>query len=117
MIKIDKEIKIMLNNLLPKTKSLKKSNNKVTHNKNTSRSQRSPLSLSNSSRRKDQNTNIRVYPRNHFDRSRFGNLTNGNIITESQTHSGELFRLRLESDQSRIIENVINQSNIDQNTR
>jgi len=114
MAKIDKELRIMMNNLSIKTKSLKKLN-KVTHNKNISKNHRSPLSLSNVSRGNDQNTNIRVHPRNHVRRLR--NITNDNVITESQTHSGEPFMLRLESDQSRIMENVINQSNIDQNTR
>lgn len=113
MAKIDEELKIMINNLLIKTNSLKKSN-KVAHKKNISKNHRSPLSLSNVSRGNYRNTNIQVYSRNHV--RRYGNITN-DVLTESQTHSGELFRLRFESDQSRIMENVINQSNIDQNTR
>lgn len=108
----------MLDKLSPKEKLPKKSEIKVSRIVNTSRDRRSPMSYSNVSRRNDQDINSRVHPRNHVERfRRLENMTSENIILESQTYTNELFRSRIENDQPRVVENYINRSNIDQNTR
>jgi len=108
----------VFNKLSPKAKSFKKSDIKVPRTENTSRDRRLSISYLNVSRRNDQNANSRVQLRTNVDRvRRLGNMINDNIIIDSQTYTNELFRLRLENDQTRIVENLINRPNIDQNTR
>ncbi|VVC34043.1 Hypothetical protein CINCED_3A006515 [Cinara cedri] len=117
--KIEKEINVALDKLSPKDISPKKSETKVTQQMNNSKHHKSSVSLSNVSRRNERDTNCRVYSRTHVEHvRRFGSTTNEDcIIIEPQTHRNETIRMRLETDRTRITENFINRSNIDQNTR
>lgn len=115
---MEKEIKVMLDKLSPKEKSSKKSETKVSGTLGTSKDRRSSMSLSNVYRRNDRDTNVRVNPRANVERvRRFGSINNDDIIIEPQTNNNELIRLRFENDYSRIMENFINRSNIDQTIR
>lgn len=85
---------------------------------NNTKDCRSSLSLSNTSRRTDQDANSQAYPRSLAGRiRRLGNLTNNDIVIDSRSYTNELLRFNIENEHSRIVENCINRSNIDQNTR
>lgn len=108
--KIEKELNIVLDKI-SKEKLPKKSEFKVAQKVRDRRP--SILSISNGSRRNNQNDNFRVHPipRIQVDRIRHsGSLTNDNLIFNSQTN--EALRMRFENNQIEIVE-----SNIDQNSR
>jgi len=113
--KIENELKIVLDKIskekLPKTFEFKEAQ-KLRDRKP------SIVSISNGPQRNNYDANIRVHPipRIQVDRIRHsGNLTNDNLIFNSQTN--EELRMRFENDQIDIMESFNNRPNIDKNTR
>jgi len=109
--KIENELKIVLDKISKEKLPKKSEFNKVAQKVRDRRP--SILSISNGSRRNNQDDNFRVHPipRIQVDCIRHsGSLTNDNLIFNSQTN--EALRMRFENNQIEIVE-----SNIDQNTR
>jgi len=103
-----------LDKLSPKTKLSKTSEVKITCTTNTSRDGGSLMSFAQLN---DEDASHRVHPITYTEHaSQFGNTTNENIVNESLTYN-ELLSMTLENNQTREMENFINQSYIDQNTR
>lgn len=96
-------------------KSPNKSDIKVAHIATTTRDRRS-ICVPNVSRRNNHDSNFRVQPRIHVERTRqLASLTNESIIFDPQAN--EILRMRLESDHTGMVESFTNRPNIDQNTR
>lgn len=118
--KIEKEIYDTINKLSPKNIPSMKTEIQAIQTLNNSRDHRSPTSLSNDRilQRNYHNTNYKGYYRARFKRViNFENTNDNIIVTEPQSNSNEEIRMRLETDHTKLTNNSINQSIIEQNTR